>query len=288
MHGTSTPVVPGLSLLRRVSRDGGPTEVWEARDEGGARVAVKLLRSDRAPPDQVIRFHHEGELLERLGGHHHVVHLQARIARPPALVFAWAAGGSLRDRIHPAGSGAPAVPLAPHRVRRIGLDLCDALTWLHECGVYHRDVKPSNVLLDQDGRALLADFGIAARGSPPRSMPAGWVEEEAGTLGYAAPELLRDPGAFGVAIDIYGLGCTLYEALSGRLPHDMRPADSERSLRWRLARGESPVPLASRGWVGARELAAVVERAISPDPWSRQPSAAALRSALETAGGMIQ
>lgn len=284
MSGASAPVVPGLTLLRRVSRGGGPSEVWEARDQAGRPVAVKLLRSERAAPDAVLRFHQEGELLEGLGGHHRVVGLLARIARPPALVFAWAAGGCLRDRIHPGGHDAAPTPLPADRVRRLGLDLCEALSWLHACGVYHRDVKPSNVLLDGGGRALLADFGIAAHGDPPRSLPEGWVEEDVGTLGYAAPELLRDPGSAGPGLDVYGLGCTLYEALAGRLPHDLRPAETERGLRWRLARGEPPVPLAARGWRGPGRLAACVERALAADPWARHPAIAVFAAELEAAG----
>jgi serine/threonine protein kinase len=217
-------------------------------------------------------------LLERLGGRHRVVRLLERIAAPPGLVLEWAPGGSLRDRIHPGGLAAPAAPLSPVATARLALELCEALEWLHGHGVFHRDLKPGNVLLDGEGGALLADFSVAAQGDPPRSLPEGWIEEEVGTLGYAAPELLRDPGAAGPAIDLYGLGATLYEALTGRLPHDLGPLETERELRWRLARGEPPVPLTERGCRGS-QLGALIERALDPDPRSR-PGIGWLREAL--------
>jgi serine/threonine protein kinase len=270
-------VVPGYRLVRLVSRAGGPTVVWEARHAGGAPVAVKGL-SPGAPPDQLHRFQAEAALLERLGGRHRVVRLIEALAEPPALVLEWAAGGSLRDRIHPGGLAAPPAPLSLEATIRLGLELGEALEWLHGQGVFHRDVKPGNVLLDAAGGALVADFSVAAQGDPPRSLPEGWIEEDAGTLGYAAPELLRDPGAASPAIDLYGLGATLYEALTGRLPHDLGPTETERELRWRLARGAPPVPLGERG-CRAPGLAELVERALDPDP-ARRPSIGELRVAL--------
>jgi len=284
MTGPPGRPVAGYELRRRVSRDDGPTEVWLAAAANGGPVAVKLLVPGRATPDQVLRFHHEGELLVWLGPQDGVVPLIGRVADPPALVLAWADGGSLRDAIHPGGFDAPATPLSAESVLRIGADLCAALARLHDRGVYHRDVKPANVLLGAGGEAWLADFGIAARGDPPRSLPDGWVEEDVGTLGYSAPELLRDPGAAGPAIDVYAAGVTLYESLTGRLPHDMRATDTERAFRWRLVRGEPLVPLVARGWRGPPALGAAIEKAIAADPGARHATIDAMRGELLAAG----
>jgi serine/threonine protein kinase len=279
------PSVAGYELRQRVSRDDGPTEVWQGAAADGGLVALKLLVPRRASPDQILRFHQEGELLEWLGRQDGVVPLLRRVTDPPALVFAWAAGGSLRDVIHPRGFGARAEPLPAAAVRRIGLDLCAALGRLHDRGVYHRDVKPANVLLAENGRAVLADFGIAARGDPPRSLPGGWIEQDIGTLGYAAPELLRDPSAAGPGLDIYALGVTLYEALTCRLPHDMSATDTERTFRWRLTRGAPPIALGARGWNGPAALGAAIEKAIASDPSARHQTMEAFRVEMATPGG---
>jgi serine/threonine-protein kinase len=277
-----TPAVPGYEPLRRLSSGAArATEVWQARDAAGRIVALKLL----APPAEAVdvhRFENEARLLARVGGRQHVIALHQRLASPPALVLAWMERGSLRERIHPGGFEAPPNPLAVHAAIRLGSELSDALVWLHANGVFHRDVKPANVLLDSGGTAGLADLSVAASGEPPRSLPDAWIEEETGTLGYAAPELLRDPAHAGASLDIYGVGVTLYEALTGRLPHDFRPSETERQLRWRLARGEPPVPLAERGWAGPASLAAVVARCLEPEPGNRFPDAESLRDALST------
>lgn len=254
--------------------------MWEAVDAGGRRVAVKRLVVGRATPDQALRFESEGELLARVGGRHRVIGLVERLRTPPALVLEWAEQGSLRDAIHPGGYESPPAPWPPDRVVRLGIDIADALDWLHGNRIVHRDVKPSNVLLDGEHRGRLGDLSIAASGDPPKSLPDGWVEENAGTLGYAAPELLRDPSAAHASCDVYGLGATLYEALTGRLPHPMEAHETETTLRWRLARGVPPVPLAHVGFRGPPELARVIHRALAPEPTHRYPSAADLRRAL--------
>jgi len=112
-----------------------------------------------------------------------------------------------------------------------------------------------------DGSWRLVDLGVAAHGSPPRGMPEGWVEEEVGTPGFAAPELLADPSAAGAAIDVFGLGATLAFALSGRTP-------DEPSL------GERRIPA---------RLLDVVQRSTAPDLAQRYPTALEMRAALARA-----
>ncbi|GAA1622579.1 hypothetical protein J3R03_005620 [Actinoplanes couchii] len=117
---------------------------------------------------------------------------------------------SLRDEIADRG------PLDPYRVARIGLDLLGALRTAHRLGVEHRDVKPANVLLADDGRVLLTDFGIAA------------VDDDAvisrsdilvGSPQFMAPERVRN-GTSGPEADLWSLGATLYAAIEGRSPYE--------------------------------------------------------------------
>jgi serine/threonine protein kinase len=107
-------------------------------------------------------------------------------------------------------------PLSPDRTAEIGLDLLAALRAAHDSGVLHRDVKPGNVLLDADGRAYLADFGIASADGDASLTAAGTL---VGAPAYMAPERLRGL-ACGPASDYWSLGVTLYAAVEGIVPFD--------------------------------------------------------------------
>ena len=108
---------------------------------------------------------------------------------------------------------------ARQAAQKVGAELAAALTQIHAFRVVHRDVKPSNVLVDQRGHVRLSDFGLATR------LPAAGSRQQkrsfAGTVQYAAPELLlKQHTTFGAEIDCWALGCLLFELLSGRPPHD--------------------------------------------------------------------
>lgn len=230
--------------------------MWAAHAPDGRLVALKILRASPTDrPDLVLRFDAEGRLLRELGGQHHLIRCDAVVASPPTLVLELAGQGNLRDLVEAEG------PLAPRVAVMVLLQAAEAVTWLHHNQVIHRDVKPSNLVAVDDGSWRLVDLGVAAHGSPPRGMPEGWVEEEVGTPGFAAPELLADPSAAGAAIDVFGLGATLAFALSGRTP-------DEPSL------GERRIPA---------RLLDVVQRSTAPDLAQRYPTALEMRAALARA-----
>lgn len=250
------------------SRVGAPIAVTAAGSEitrvreGGALLARKAVRADFGPrPDLERRIEWEGEVLERLGGAHHVIGLVRRDG--PALLLEYAPGGSLAGRL----AGETALP--PPLRRAVFAQLLDAVGHVHAAGLVHRDLKPSNVLFAADGSVRLIDFGVSARVGSRGTLAPSWEEDHIGTLAYAAPEQLLDPArATHPAADLYSLGVLLYEMASGRLPFELEPGDDEARLRERIIAG-APVPLRERVPGISPALDAAVSAALRRDPAAR-------------------
>src|SRR5215211_4589679 len=204
---------PGATLggryrLERRIASGGMATVWLARDEELDRdVAVKVL-SDvlTEDPAYVTRFQREARVAAQVS-HPNLVRMfdYSGEAERPYIVMEHIGGGTLADRIR-TGS---AEELDPERLAR---ELLGALAAIHEAGVVHRDVKPSNVLLDTDGDAHLTDFGIAQPEDATQLTKTGHV---IGTLKYMAPEVIAGKAATERS-DLYALGVVLQETLAGR------------------------------------------------------------------------
>ncbi|MCK6445573.1 MAG: serine/threonine-protein kinase [Planctomycetes bacterium] len=157
---------------------------------------------------------------------------------------------------------------------RLIAQVADALEHAHSNGVLHRDVKPSNVVVTRDGRALLLDFGLASTTESSRITRTG---SQAGSLPYMPPERLSGGLAAADATgDVYSLGVTLYELLALRLPFE---GDSFEPLLRAIATGDA-TPLSARNSAVPRDAAIVCATAMEPDPARRYPSAAAFASDL--------
>jgi serine/threonine protein kinase len=193
---------------------GGMGTVWRAYDELLQReVAVKELRLPdglSAAEREALRERAMVEARAAASLHHPgivPVHDVLEEDGRPWIVMHLVQGMALDQEVATAG------PLSPQRTAEIGLQLLDALSAAHANGILHRDVKPQNILLDNDGRALLTDFGIAALVGATR----GLTQDDSlvGTLGYVAPE--RTSGAKAApASDLWSLGATLYYAVAGQ------------------------------------------------------------------------
>ena len=164
-------------------------------------------------------------------------------------------------------------PLEPARALELVGQLAHALDAAHARGLIHRDVKPSNALVAREGHVYLADFGLTKTGGPD---PAGAGGEMAGTVAYLAPEVIRGEAPT-PASDLYGLGCVLYECLSGDVPYPGRSAATVI-----FGHLEQPPPALPE----LPALDPVIARALAKDPAERFGSGAELVAAAQAALGM--
>jgi serine/threonine protein kinase len=206
----------GAYRLEEPLGEGAVGQVFAARDAEGRRVALKLLRSELADDRvMVARFEREARLAHDLGTPHVVPILELGRSEDIAyLAMPYYAGGSLALRLRLLG------PLSVDETVDLAAQLGRGLDALHARGVLHRDVKPSNVLLDGEGTAALADFGLARGPDSTRLTAEGQL---LGTPHYLAPELIEGRDASRES-DIYALGCVLYECLAGEPPFAGRGA----------------------------------------------------------------
>ena len=184
--------------------------VFRALDESGGDVALKLLRPDRANVDVArARFLREAKLARRIESPHVAPILDVgESADVTYLVLPFYAGGSLARVLRAHG------PLPIRGLADLAAQLGRGLDALHDHGILHRDVKPSNVLLDAAGTAALSDFGLARAADSTRVTREGQI---VGTPDYLAPELIEGAEATR-ASDLYALACLLYECVAGAPP----------------------------------------------------------------------
>ncbi len=244
-------------LVNRLA-SGGMGSVWEAWDELLQRpVAVKQLLPQAGGEDiqvAVDRAMREARITARLH-HPHAVPVYDVVEHDgrPCLIMQYVPSKSLQEMLNDKGTLAPAV------VAGIGAEIAAALAAAHEVGIVHRDVKPSNVLITEDGSAKLTDFGVSHAAGDVTLTSVGIVT---GTPAYLAPEVARGAPS-NPASDVFSLGATLYAALEGRPPFGT--ADNPMALLHRVASGQIEPPRRSG------PLAPLLIRMLAADPAGRPP-----------------
>ncbi len=265
----STQVIAGRYELGSRLGAGGMAEVFSATDRVlDRRVAVKVLVPPFASdPSFVARFEREARASAGLNHPHVVAVYDAGVADGTAfLVMEYLPGLTLRELLKQRGA------LPEGEAVGLAAQVADGLTAAHRAGLVHCDIKPANVLLDADGRAKVADFGIARAASME---PTTDTTSVLGTVHYLSPEQAqRQP--IDARSDVYSLGALLYELLTGSVPF---AGNSPVAVAIQHVQAPPPSPRAVRPEI-SRATEAVVLRALAKRPDERFQSAADMFAAV--------
>ena len=244
---------------------GGMGHVIRALDRQlGREVAIKALTPALQSTDGIARLQREARAIAALR-HPAIVGIYDIDVDAGILVMELVTGGSLAELLQRESK------LSQARALSIAQPILSALTAMHAEGIIHRDVKPSNILIDEDGDAKLCDFGVVHTLDSDLTMDG----VQPGTPAYMAPEQ-RDGGRADERSDVYSAGVTLFEMLTGRrFKNESKKTGPELE---RVMRAEGVA-----GW-----LAAAVARAVAEDPADRHESARELLAALSDPGGSAQ
>ena len=263
-----TVVDQRYQILSRIG-SGGMADVYCAQDlQLGRKVALKLLYRRFAEDEEFVeRFRREASSAAGLQ-HANVVGVYDRGEWDGTYYIAmeYLEGRSLKQFIIDSG------PLAPLTAIEIAEQILKAARFAHRRGVIHRDIKPHNVIIDEEGRAKVTDFGIARAGASDMTETGSIM----GTAQYLSPEQAQGHSV-SARSDLYAIGIVLYEMLAGRVPFD---GESAVTIALKQV-SEAPVPPSAYNAAVTAELDAVVLRALEKDPEHRFADADEFIAALE-------
>ncbi|MBI4926453.1 MAG: protein kinase [Anaerolineae bacterium] len=219
-------------------------------------------------PQVIERFLREGEALRRLN-HPNIVKVLATVDddNQHYIVMEYVGGGTLADLLYRER------PLALGRVVAISLELSDALSRAHHLHILHRDIKPGNILMAEDGTPRLTDFGLARIGQLPSLTESRTI---LGTLGYISPEVLEGREA-SERSDIWSFGVVLYEMVTGQLPFG---GESAYDCIWSIKNQPLPILENMRDGIPA-SLASLIRRMLRKDSGARVESVRQVGAELE-------
>ena len=251
--------------------EGGMGAVFRARSPEGEAVALKVIRPELARDATFrARFAREARTAAMVR-HPHVVGLVdvGEYDGVPYLASDYLPGGTLEHRLRCRGR------LALDEVVTVALQVADGLDALHAAGLVHRDLKPGNVLLGDDGGAYIGDFGLAKHEQSARLTAAG---RTVGSAEYMAPEQVRGMDV-GPPADVYALGCVVFECLAGAPP--FAPRKGMDAMIAHLT--DTPGDPCARRDDAPPELGWAVLRALQKGPAERPPTAIAYARMIQLA-----
>jgi formylglycine-generating enzyme required for sulfatase activity/tRNA A-37 threonylcarbamoyl transferase component Bud32 len=265
-------VLDGQYQIVEMLGKGGMATVYKAIQTSVNRlVAVKILPQTLLHDENFMkRFRQEAEVIARLE-HFHILPIYdyGEYEGMPYIVMRYLEGGTLQDRVKKYG------PLPWDEILLVTRQVAGALDYAHARNVVHRDVKPSNILLDGEGNAYLVDFGIAKMTESTAHLTGSGI---VGTPAYMAPEQSQ-PGPPLPSMDVYALGVTIFEMMTGQQPYR-----AETPIAQIMMHIQNPIPsLQDFDTAIPPEVDEVVGRALAKDPAERYASAGELAHALEAA-----
>lgn len=256
--------IPGYVLTRKLA-EGGCAIVYEGRETmGSGKVAIKVLHprhlNNKAEHKRLIN---EGAIGERLGEHEHIVSTvsSGMAGKLPYVILEFLPGRTLRELLR-----ARSV-LSTREIVELSRALAQAMRALHNAGIFHRDMKPENVMLGGHGMIKIIDLGFAESQLSVKLSFFGRSLD--GSPAYMAPEYIRTKKP-SLASDVYGLGCTLYEAATGSPP--MAGASDNEVMKKQLNKGLEAEPVRSVNPQISQATETLIMNAVAKDPKRRYRS----------------
>ncbi len=240
----------------------------------GMPVAIKVLTEESAADEVLVyRMHQEARIQNILGREHPgiVTCFEPIVVKGrPAIVLEYVPGQALADILDEGSL------FSPTRAIAIILQVLDALAYAHHHGIVHRDIKSENILITPEGVVKIADFGVARAEIGAKNARVTESRDLVGTMVYMAPEQLTSPRTVDHRADLYGIGVTLFEMLTGEVPFD---GEEGYPLMKRIELEEAPDPRELRPEIPDC-LAKVIVCALQKEPGGRYFSAGDMDAAL--------
>jgi serine/threonine-protein kinase len=260
-------IIGNYRVIKQIGA-GGMAKVYLAvhREIANLKVILKIL----SDPRLVERFKQEADKLALLDGHPNICRIKHFFTHGDDVVIAmeYIHGVTLEEKLEAEGEINIADALT------IVAEVLDILQFAHERGIYHRDIKPGNIMIDDSGAVKIIDFGIAKAKSDPNLTIAGTA---CGTPAYMAPEQFTPSDDMDYArADIYAAGATLFKILTRQLPHK---GDNEFALRDAKLFQEPIKPRTLRPGI-SKELEGCILRSLAKNPEDRYKTAAEMRECI--------